>query len=91
MCMVDANLEFSNCTFSFGGVFVICSRPVLPNNYSGIPFGQRSVLGRMQYVVKPKAVLLSQGVEAFNDSWGQIDLQGHTEFPATGGKFVQIG
>lgn len=64
MCMVDANLDFSNYAFSFGRVSTIYLHSTMRNDYIGILIDQRSGLDWMQYVVKRRRVLLLQVPES---------------------------
>jgi hypothetical protein len=90
MCMVDAELEFSNCRHSLAGLVVVCPKDQMPNNYSGVLLRQRSILDRMMYLVQPRAILVAQGIVVPEDIWGQINIKAYISLPGEGGELVEL-
>ncbi len=58
MCMMNISLEFSNTSIYLDGVAVVCSTAQMPNNHSGIIFGQRSILDILVYTTEPRRTML---------------------------------
>ncbi len=73
--IADGWLRFSNCQAEFNGLVVVCPRSEMPNNHSGVVLGQRTLLERMMFTIKPKAILKAQGQDIAEGHWGDICLK----------------
>jgi hypothetical protein len=72
---VSIEIQFSNCVQLVEGVATIRPAGSLPNGFSGIILGQRTILDSLEYHVVPARVLRARG-EDIEGQWGDIRLLG---------------
>lgn len=87
-CIANAWLEFSNAVLEINGLVVVCPKEEMPNQYVGVILGQRTILDRMMYTVKPRAILQAQGEEVSEEVWGKVHLQAYVTLPSDGEELI---
>lgn len=72
---IEANIVFTNTLIPIAAVALVVPKEILPNQRSGILFGQTQCIDRLMYRSIPRSLLQAKGENVTDDIWGDIVVE----------------
>lgn len=76
MCVqLAGTVALSNCPVAISAVALVVPKSVVPNQRSGILFGQSQCIDRLSYRAIPRRILQAKGEDINEETWGDIVVE----------------
>ena len=76
MCVqLAGTVALSNCPIAISAVALVVPKSAVPNQRSGILFGQSQCMDRLSYRAIPRRILQAKGEDVDEETWGDIVVE----------------
>lgn len=72
---ISGAVALSNCPITISAVALVVPKSAVPNQRSGILFGQAQCINRLSYRAIPRCILQAKGEIVDEDTWGDIIVE----------------
>jgi hypothetical protein len=76
---MDVVIGLSNFPINISAIVLVVPKSVMPNEYTGILFGQQQCINCLSYHSSPRRILKAKGEDISEEIWGDIVIDGYVD------------